>query len=214
MDSQVIPWIAVIFIIVFFAAYRFGKRRGEDLQRFARQRGLSFSARAGSKAEEEFADFLLFSDNSDRKLSNIIRGEMDGVPVIMFDFQATTGVGQSASTHRQSVVIMQPHSSGLPDFEMYPKGMLFKVFRIFSKKEIEFPSRSGFSEAYALKSADEDAVRKVFPDMVLSYFEKHKGLTVEVKGGRLLYYRNGKLTSPDEVKSFLQQGLEIIKLFQ
>jgi hypothetical protein len=215
MDSRVIPWIAVIFIIVFFAAYKYGKKRGEDLQRFARQRGLTFSARADINADEEFSNFLLFSDYSQKKLSNLIMGEMDGVHVIMFDYSSTTGVGQSAATRSQSVVIMEPGSFNPPPFEIYPNDIFRRVFGALSKKKgIDFPFRSGFSEAYALISEDENAVRKVFSDTVLSYFANHKGLTVEVKGGRLLYYRNGKRISPEDLPSFLQQGLEIVRLFQ
>jgi len=214
MDLEFIQWIAVVFIVVFFAAYRYGKKRSEELQRFARQRGLAFSARTAKNAYEEFAGFLLFSDNSEKKLSNLIRGEMDGVHVIMFDFRATTGVGQSASTRSQSVVIMKSYRSGPPDFEMYPRDVLHKVFGIFSRKGIDFSSRTGFSEAYELRSDDEVAVKNAFTDTVLSYFENHKGLTLEANGSRLLYYRSGKLISPDEGRSFLMKGIEILRLFE
>jgi len=214
MDPQVIPWIAVIFIIVFLAAYRYGKRRGEDLRTFARQRGLTFSARADSNADEEFRDFLLFSDNSDKQLSNVIRGEVDGAYVMMFDYRSTTGVGQSASTRSQSVISMRSLSFNPPAFEMYPKDISRRVLGVLSKKGIDFPYRRGFSESYVLIGEDENAVRRVFSDTALSYFENHPGLTVEVKGGRLLYYRNGKIIRPDDARSFLQQGLEILRLFE
>lgn len=214
MDLQIVLWIVVLFTGISFIAYRYGKKRSEELQRFARRMGLSFSARTAKNAHEEFAGFLLFSDNSEKKLSNLIRGEMDGVHVIMFDFRATTGVGQSASTRSQSVVIMKSYDSGPPDFEMYPKDVLHKVFGIFSKKGIDFSSRTGFSEAYELRSDDEVAVKNAFTDTVLSYFENHKGLTLEAKGSRLLYYRSGKLMSPDEGRSFLQEGIEVLRLFE
>jgi len=214
MDSSVIPWIAVIFFIVLFAAYRYGKRRSEAFQRFARQRGLSFSGRVDINADEEFKDFLLFSDNSEKKLSNLIRGEMDGARVMMFDYRSTTGIGQSAGTRSQTVVIMQSGRFNPPVFEMYPKDIFRRALCALGKKGIDFPSRSGFSDAYVLKAEDENAVKKAFSDMVLSYFGKHKGLTVEVKSSRLLYYRNGRLIRPDEIPAFLAEGLEILRLFK
>jgi len=215
MISSVVPWIVLIMIIVCFIAYGYGQKRREDLQRFARQTGLAFSSGSDIDADEELNDFLLFSDYSVKKLSNVIRGEMDGVLVMMFDYRSTTGVGQVASTRSQSVAIMELHRLKPPSFEMYPQDIFRRVFGPLSKKKgIEFPHRSGFSEAYVLISEDENAVRKVFTDTVLSYFENHKGLTVEVKGERLLYYRNGRMIRPEEAGSFLQQGLDIIRLFQ
>jgi hypothetical protein len=214
MDSSVIPWIAGFFIIVLFAAYRYGKRRSEAFQSYARQRGLSYPGRVDINADEEFRDFLLFSDDSEKKVSNLIRGEMDGARVMMFDYRSTTGIGQSASTRSQSVVILQSGRFNPPAFEMYPKDIFQKVLGALGKKGIDFPSRSGFSDAYVLKAEDENAVRKAFSDTVLSYFGNHKGLTVEVKGGRLLYYRNGRLIRPDDIHAFLQEGLEILRLFE
>ena len=215
MDLSLVAWIAAIIIIVSLAAYRYGKMRGEGLQRFARQRGLGFSRKADINAYEEFRDFLLFSDDSEKKVSNIIRGEAEGVHVMMCDYHSTTGAGQSASTRTQTVVIMESPRFSLPAFEMYPKDIFRRVFGILSKKkDIDFPSRRGFSEEYALRSENEETVKMVFSDTVLSFFENHKGLTVEVKGGRLLYYRNGKLIRPEDARSFLQEGLEILRVFE
>jgi Flp pilus assembly CpaF family ATPase len=49
---------------------------------------------------------------------------------------------------------------------------------------------------------------------MLSFFEDHKGLTVEAKGSRLLYYRNGIRIRPDKIQYFITEGLEILKLFK
>lgn len=213
MDSRML-WIIAAVIIIILAAYNFGKKRGADLQKFAGQRGLVFTARPAENAEEEFAGFALFSENAEMKLSNLISGETEGVYVVICDFRATTGFGQSTSTRSQSVIMLKSSSSRPPDFEMYPKDGLYKVFAGFNNKGVEFPLRKKFSETYVLNSNDEDGVRKYFSDAVISYFENHKGLTVEAKDGRLLYYRSGNTIRPDEARSFLQQGLEIVRLFQ
>lgn len=82
------------------------------------------------------------------------------------------------------------------------------------RKDIDFTSHGGFSNNYILRGRDENAIRSAFTYEVISFFEDHKGLTVEAKGSRLFYYRNGIRIRPDKIQYFITEGLEILKLFK
>jgi hypothetical protein len=81
-------------------------------------------------------------------------------------------------------------------------------------KEIDFPYHYRFSNIYSVRGTDESVLRKVFTDRVLSYFENHAGLTVEGNRKKLLFYYEGRLLRPDELQSFLLEGLKILRLLE
>ncbi len=214
MDPTIIPWVVIFFIVIIVAGYAYGKKRSEALRTFARRRGLSFSPSANAGIHEEVKGFQLFSDTTEKMFSNLINGDMNGTQLMMFDYRSTTGSGRSASTNSQSVFIVRSARLDLPAFEMYPNDIFHRFRGVMGNQNISFPSSGGFSNAYILRSDDEEAVRKAFTAVVLSYFENHMGLSVEIKGKRLLYYRKGELMRPDQMRSFLSQGLEILRLFE
>jgi hypothetical protein len=87
------------------------------------------------------------------------------------------------------------------------------MFSVLGKQDINFQHQQGFSNAYILRSEGENAVRSIFTDQVLSYFENHRGLTIEAKDDKLIYYRDGKLIKPDHMNSFLSDVLDLVRLF-
>ena len=209
-----IPIAVVFFIVLLITGYTAGKKRRETFHRFARRRGLSFSGRADVNAEEGLESFTLFSDDTGKNLSNLIKGEMDGVYIKIFDYRSRTGTGQTRAMKRESVIILQSKILRLPSFEMYPVNIIHKVLPLKRNQDIDFQTAEGFSKAYLLRSYEENAIREIFDDQVLSYFENHTGLTIEGNGDRLLYYRDGTLMKPDEIQPFLMEGIEMVKLFE
>jgi hypothetical protein len=210
---SLIPWIVIFLIVITLTGYAYAKRRGEALQKFARRRGLSYSKKADMTAVVEFSDFQLFAAKTKKTFSNMISGEMESTYVLLFDYRFRTSDAHLSDINSQTVAAIKSNRFNFPAFEMYPQGAFQKILSVLGMQDINFQHQSGFSNAYILRGDDESAVRSIFTDQVLFYFENHRGLTIETKGNKLIYYRDGKLISPDNINTFLSDLLDIARLF-
>jgi hypothetical protein len=57
-------------------------------------------------------------------------------------------------------------------------------------------------------------VRRIFSDDILLYFEGNKGLSVEGRDKKVLFYRNDRLIGPSEISRFLMDGMKVMGLFE
>ena len=215
--ASIIPWgIAAVFVIV-YAGYIYGRRRSEGFHRFARRKGLSYAKKADAAVPALFDNLELIPDHTTKTVSNIIKGEVDGITVIICDYRTTEERdGSPARIHQtgQTIAILQGDQIDLPFFTMHPANFVSHMLPTFGKKSIDFTIHPEFSGAYVLKSDDENGVRKTFHDRAVSYFINHKGMSIEGRGNRLLYFRDGKFIKPAELNSFLSEGLAVFRLFE
>lgn len=58
------------------------------------------------------------------------------------------------------------------------------------------------------------AIRELFTEDVLNFYEQHPGLSTEVSGNRLLYFRVKVRVEPDDIQSLLNEALQLLRLFQ
>lgn len=164
--------------------------------------------------EHWIADLPFFSDGADKKIRNLISGDIEGAHMKVFDFRIKSEQGQSYTYRSQTVAVITSDKLNLPVFTMYPKNIISKFLQLPGNRDIDFPSRNRFTNIYGLRGDDVRAISKTFTDQIFSYFENHKGLTLNGKGDRLLIYRDRKLIRPDDIQSFFTEGLEIFRLFE
>ncbi len=213
---SIVPWVIAAFIFLFFTLSAYGKKRSEDFHRFARRKGMSFVKKSDLAALEQLNNLELIPDNRINTASNIIRGDVDGVSVMICDLHVTKATGNpTMSTYKtgQTVFILQRDQINLPFFIMYPAGFANKMLHTSGKKNIDFPSHPEFFRTYVLKSDDEIAVRKSFHDQALAFFVNHGGLNIEGRRNRLLYFRRGTFIKPAELNAFLSESLTIFRMF-
>ena len=219
-NSATIIQVALsVLIIIIWAGYTYSKKRSEAFHAFARRRGLSFSKLAATDVEKSFSAFRLFSEGFEKKMNNFISGEADGAMILIFDYSykyifRTGEEGQSPQTQSQTVLITQSDRLNLPVFQLYPRNIFNKIFSAFEKQIIDLQGHSEFSNAYVLKADDKNDIKIVFADQVLSYLVRHRGLTIEGNGNRLIFYRSNTLLKPDELSSFLDEGLELFRMMK
>ncbi|MBI5056029.1 MAG: hypothetical protein HZB61_05370 [Nitrospirae bacterium] len=217
--ATIIPIALSVLIVIIWAGYAYSKRRAEAFHSFARRRGLSFSKLAAIDVGKSFSGFRLFSEGFEKKVNNFISGKTGGVPVHIFDYSSkyifrTGEEGQSPQTQSQTVLILQSDSLDLPSFLLYPKNILNRIFSALEKQFIDIQGHGEFSDVYVLKADNEDDIKRVFGDQVLTYLGKHRGLTIEGNGNKLVCYRSNILLKPDELNSFLEEGLELFRMMK
>lgn len=57
-------------------------------------------------------------------------------------------------------------------------------------------------------------IRDLFSDNLLTFFESQKNVCVEGGDDMLIFYRQGDRVKPNELQSFMQEGLAIFALLR
>jgi hypothetical protein len=57
-------------------------------------------------------------------------------------------------------------------------------------------------------------IRRLFGARLLAFFEKNPGLCMEGEAGNLIFYRDGKQLKPEDIRPFLEKGLEALSVLR
>ncbi len=206
-------FIALAIVMMVFT-YFADRKRTESLIPFAAEMGLTFEKDGNHLTGEIQSRFDLFSRGRSRKATNLIYGEANGTGVWIFDYRYTTGGGKNSTTHRQTVACIASTELQLPQFSLYREGIFSRLGSMLGMQDIDFDSHPDFSNQYVLKGENEDAVREVFRETVLSFFEQQdKHLRVEGNGDQLLVYRASRRVKPEMIKDFFAEAFVVYREF-
>lgn len=211
----------VFFVLVFLGlvgvfAYRSHlaeKRRTEELQQVAGELGYAFFPEGDAALFESLGGFHLFSLGHSRKLWNLMRGKSRGVELAVFDFKYVTGGGKHSHTWHHSVIRFQFNEASLPSFSLRPENVFHKIGEWFGYQDIDFKSRPDFSSRYLVRGREENAIRNLFTDRVLTFYEQQFELSTEGAGDQLLVYRHDRRLPPEGIRSLLEEGFAVLSMF-
>jgi len=207
--------VAVVVVISIVVIYlKIEKKRKEALKFQAMQMGFSFSDEVIKKLPEHLAKFHLFSQGHRRRITNLMESQRQQSKISIFDYQYTTGGGRNSHTWRQTVILFESDRLHLPMFSLRPEKLFHKIGKVFGYRDINFEHRPEFSNKFLLKSQDEEMIRKIFLDDILSFFENHPKLCAEGMEKRLICYYGSKRCKPEELTQFLDTGIQLLNLFQ
>jgi hypothetical protein len=132
--------------------------------------------------------------------------------VTIFDHKYVTGGGKSSHTWNHSVVCFRFEGTELPSFSLRPENIWHKIGSWLGYQDIDFDSHPVFSSNYLLRGGDEDAIRMLFTDPVLEFYEQNPGLSTEGSGNILLFYRHSVRVGPQGIRPFMEEGLKVLSL--
>ena len=158
--------------------------------------------------------FPLFSKGHNRKISNVIKGDTEAIDIFVFDYEYTTGHGNSRNTSRQTVMLFRTADLRLPSFALRPENVFHKIGNLFGYQDIDFEQAQDFSSRYLLKGQDEAAVRDLFTQNVLFTYEQNQGWCTEGDDDTLVVYRASKRVAPDDIPMFMDDGISLFALFK
>ena len=205
----IIALAGIITIII----QHYDKKRTEALKAVASSLNFSFSGKESNSFTISLDQFLLFSKGHDKMVSNVMKGRVRDIDITIMGYKYTIGVNQTNSTTwAQTVILFQSSLLRLPSFDLQPESFIHKIGSAFGYEDINFDSHPVFSEQYLLRSTDERAVRNIFTNRLLAYYDEHKGLSTEGDGDILVFYRRGKKVPPQNIRSFLDEGFSIFNL--
>ena len=203
------------------------EQRTKEFKRISEQLGMTFSARVKGRAKDRATPPLpLFGEGRSRVVTNMLHGDSEllgfaeefEVRIFAYGFAQ-----QQQDQHvMQSVICFQSPQLNLPKFQLRPEHFFDKIGSKLGYQDIDFESHqtgAEFSKKYLLRGKDEqwmteEKIRVLFTDKILTFFAAHPDkVFVGGSGDQLIFYREGKLIEPEGVRPFMEEGLEVFRLF-
>jgi len=201
--------IVVVMGIAGWYSHAANKKRTAALEQQAGAMGLQFNPDA-SDAREHLMEFSLMNLGRAQRAKNLISGDAGDVKISIFDYKYTTGGGKNSRSHLQTVVALESSDINAPAFSMRQQSKFFdKIGKFFGGQDIDFDSHPKFSEMFVLQGSDEDAVRSFFTPTLLTFFESKVGHSIEGAAGKIILFKTGIRTPPEEIKDLLASAYEV-----
>ncbi|MCZ2343972.1 MAG: hypothetical protein LC104_19570 [Bacteroidales bacterium] len=199
--------------VILYAVYA-ERVRTLALAELAEELGFDFEAESSSPLADELRALYLFQQGRQPRVRNHLHGTTTELDVSIFDYSYTLGSGKNRQVVTQTVVCFRAESLQLPAFTLRPESFWHRIGQLFGIKDIHFDSHPQFSRAFLLQGVDEEAIRAVFTESVLDFFENQRGICVEAHADILIYYRPQLRTDVVAVREFLAEGFDILSLFR
>ena len=202
--------LAPIAVLV-LAARRHERRRREAFTRMAGELGLTHSPKFEDLLEQPIARFYLFQHGHarSRQGASLLRGRIEDIDVLLFDYRYTTGGGQHAATLRHAVAALGIAGRRLPSFELRPENVFHRIGSAFGYQDIDLAAFPWFSHRYLLRGEDEAAVRRLFEAAMAKWLEPRDKLCIEGGGEWLIVYRENTRLRPERLPQLLEEAFEV-----
>ena len=203
-----------VVLAILLVVHHLEKKRSAALQAQAQGMNFTFEAKPDQGLLGALGGFHLFSQGHSKKVFNLMEGRSQDIDLRIFDYTYTVGGGKNSQTFKQTVALFQSDPLRLPGFALRPEHFFHKIGSAFGFKDIDFDEHPQFSSKYLLRGADEDAIRALFDDQIMGYYEAHEGLSTEGERDVLLFYRQSKRPKPEELHTFMEDGFAVFAIFK
>jgi len=212
----------VLFVAIAIGGFIYAiireKKRREAWAEIALPLGFTYSRDLSQLRSAETARFKLFSSGRSHRVQSVIRGENGGINIVLADYSYVTGSGKNATTHHQTVCLLQADTLALPHFYLRPEMKFFSFLQtLFSGKDINFDDDPEFSNMFILQGEDEDAIRKLFTPGVRRTLAMpdNKRLNIEGRGKALLIHDGSRMkVTPENAQARIALAFSLMNVLQ
>ncbi|GAB4541496.1 MAG: hypothetical protein Tsb0014_33500 [Pleurocapsa sp.] len=183
--------------------------RTHNLKEISKQIGWNFYRKGKTSQLNNLLHFYLFSLGSFKQMRNLLYSQTEELNIAIFDYHFKF---DRHTDIKETVIYFRSPLLNLPNFNLLRKPHL--TTNTFGDRHVVFPSNPVFSEKYSLLTDDEEAVRRVFSDRLLTYFEQKRTLNAEGANDRLILYCSDGVVQSDRIESFLEEGYRAFELFK
>lgn len=153
--------------------------------------------------------FALFNSGRARKVSNVLRRQVEGLHVLLYDYSYTTGSGKHSHTHHQTVAMFGSPDLNLPEFRLSPEGWLSKLTQMFGSQDIDFEESPEFSKKFVLAGPNEPAIRDFFDADRRTSLSVFEGLCLETcRDCTVIWFQNRRIPAAG-VREFFGKTFEV-----
>jgi hypothetical protein len=186
-------------------------------QQVAQMMGWAYMPVGNFAMIPNIASYYLFTmgHSYSRKIENMMYGTVDGGRAAVFDYTYVTGGGKNSQRHNLTVAYFQSNDLRLPLFSLRPENVFHKMFGAFGYQDIDFTNRPEFSRRYLLRGQDEQNIRNVFSERVLSFYEtQNQHFSTDAGGDQLFIYQEGVRVSPESLRPFVEWCRGLVNQFK
>lgn len=208
--------IVLVFFIaiggVAFYVAAMEKKRREALAKQSQRLGFGFVAEKDLELLSEVKDLEIFQRGRNRRVTNVMDNSASDSTTVVFDYRFTEGGRKSSHTFQQTIVWTKNRKRLLPRFVLRPESFWDKFANLLGFADIDFPKHQSFSKAYLLQGDDGQALRQLFSDDTLSFFEKERDWGIEAINDSLIIYRPKTRVNPENLPAFLSKAEQIDRI--
>jgi hypothetical protein len=224
---MIIPAIFLTAMLAFGAGMLWlgakrAKQRRADLQQLANEFGLSFYEKDSFGLGTQLQAFKLFRPERgirwkgrSNRITNVMRGQVDGTDVYLFDYTYIVHTGKSSHAVRQTVFFANDKDLHLPDFRLKPENWWHKILaKTGAGRDINFEETPDFSRRFWLTGEIEDLIREKFNPELQRFLAARPPIHLEGSNYYLIGYKPGKALNADEAQVFFERCCQIVRLLK
>lgn len=176
--------------------------RQENLETIANDYGLEYSAEK-NKDTAFLNPFLLFKIKQINHVYNELTDKTKSYK--LFDIEFSEGEFIAKEVIRTSMLHIELNTS-IPVFTLDRESLIDRVYALAGFSDINFEHHQDFSKRFHLVGEDRDAIKVLFNDDLIRFFESNPYYHIESNGNSLLIFSKQRLASTKEIKALLDFG--------
>lgn len=182
------------------------RRKREAFRIIAAQLGLSYDHSRNRDLARNYEFLNQLNSGSNRYASHVLSGNLDGLPVMAFDFhyetQSTDSKGNTQTEHHHYSVFLTTLPRAFPELTIRPEGIFSKVAQAFGYDDIDFESAE-FSRRFCVRSRDRKFAYAVCHPAAMEFLLNLDKIDLEIEGHTLASIKLNSLR-PDAVERELR----------
>ena len=204
--SLIILFIFIGITVAIFAYYSNLKRQ-KEWQQFASNHGFVYSKYDTMSIPDYYSEYQLFNQGHSRKAYNVCQGRVNGLKILAFDYQYTTGSGKNHHTHYFTPLIIESNLVFKP-LSIRPENLFDKIGAAVGFDDIDFESAE-FSKKYYVKCVDKKFAYDIIHARMIEFLLECRNLYIEARGD-LLVFHQGKQLNISEIELLLMASQKFI----
>jgi len=192
------------------------KKRSAAWEQIAMRLGAVFEVYDTSQS---YFSFKLFEKGENRKMKNHMKWESDGILIHLADYQYvtyhySTRGGRTATTHRQTVCILESAKLDLPkSFLRRSIAVIDWVAGKIGFQDIDFPEDTEFSKAFVLKGDDDIRTGQMYSmEVRMQFMQMTKEFRTFETSGNAVLFDFGKRKDPEAYSDLVARAMSVFYL--
>ena len=137
---------------------------------------------------------------------NVFERKEDDSTIYLFRYRHSSNSSSGGSfSVRQTVACFVSSKLQFPRFRLAPKKSFTKIQMFFREEGIDFSFHPQFQQSNFLQGENEDAIKKLFSESVLSHFANNQELSIEGVDDTFIFYRFDTKVEPKDLPDFYNE---------
>jgi len=191
--------IVILAIVVSAAVIAIQKlaasRRRKELAAYARARSLSFRGDRDRGMKDRYAEFKCLRRGHGQFATNVMTGELQGLPINAFDYRYVTGSGKNRRVHHFSALIARSPVS-LKPLLIRREHAFDKLTEFFGLDDIDFESAE-FSRRFFVKSPDKRWAYAVIHQRMMEHLLAAPEYSIQFDSESVIAWRSRRFSTSD-----------------